>query len=213
MSTLAPPKSPPGPPQQWLFGNLREFGRDRLGTLSRWAQEYGDVVWARFGPRTVVFLNHPDLVEEVLVNQNRKFIKHYRLRDATRTLGQGLLISEGEFWRGQRKLAQPAFHRERIAAYGQLMVELTERMLLGWADGQVRDAQDDMMRLTLEIVAKTLFDAEIGGDSAEVSAAMDTLMQAFVVRTASLIISAALASHADEHSGRAGDPAAGADSA
>ena len=123
MSTLAPPQTPPGPPQLWLFGNLREFGRDRLGASSRWAQEYGDVVWARFGPRVVVFLNHPDLVEEVLVNQNRKFIKHYRLRDATRTLGQGLLISEGEFWRGQRKLAQPAFHRERIAAYGQLMVQ------------------------------------------------------------------------------------------
>jgi cytochrome P450 len=187
MSTIAPPQSPPGPPQQWLFGNLREFGRDRLETLSRWAREYGDLVWARFGPRVVLFLNHPDLVEEVLVNQNRKFIKHYRLRDATRTLGQGLLISEGEFWRGQRKLAQPAFHRERIAAYGILMVQLTERMLSTWADGQVRDAQDDMMRLTLEIVAKTLFDAEIGGDSADVSAAMDTLMQAFVVRTASLL--------------------------
>ena len=187
MVTLAPPKSPPGPPQRWLFGNLKEFGRDRLGVLPRWAQEYGDVVWARFGPRDVVFVNHPDLVEEVLVNQNRKFIKHYRLRDATRTLGQGLLISEGEFWRGQRKLAQPAFHRERIAAYGQLMVDLTERMLGAWADGQVRDAQDDMMRLTLEIVAKTLFDAEISGDSADVSAAMETLMRAFVVRTARLI--------------------------
>ena len=72
------------------------------------------------------------------------------------------MTSEGEFWRGQRKLAQPAFHRERIAAYGRLMVEFTERMLAVWADGQVRDAQDDMMRLTLEIVAKTLFDAEIG---------------------------------------------------
>jgi cytochrome P450 len=187
ISTVAPPARPPGPPQHWLFGNLREFGRDRLGSLSRWAREYGDVVWARFGPRSVVFVTHPDLVEEVLVNQNRKFIKHYRLRDATRTLGQGLLISEGEFWRGQRKLAQPAFHRERIAAYGQLMVDLTQRMLGNWAEGQVRDAQDDMMKVTLEIVAKTLFDAEIGRDSADVSAAMETLMQAFVVRTASLI--------------------------
>jgi cytochrome P450 len=187
MSTLAPPKAPPGPPQQWLSGNLKEFGRDRLGVLSRWAQEYGDVVWARFGPRYLVFINHPDLVEEVLVNQNRKFIKHYRLRDATRTLGQGLLISEGDFWRGQRRLAQPAFHRERIAAYGQLMVKLTDGMLATWADGQARDAQDDMMRLTLEIVAKALFDAEVGGDSAEVRAAMETLMRAFVVRTARLI--------------------------
>ena len=157
MSTLTLAKSPPGPPQQWLFGNLKEFSRDRLGALSRWAEEYGDLVWARFGPRYLLFVNHPDLVEEVLVNQNRKFIKHYRLRDATRTLGQGLLVSEGEFWRGQRKLAQPAFHRERIAGYGQLMVDLTERELGAWSDGQVRDAQDDMMRLTLEIVAKRAF--------------------------------------------------------
>ena len=158
-------------------------GADRAGPENT-------ATWSRPGSArgTSCSLNHPDLVEEVLVNQNRKFIKHYRLRDAKRTLGQGLLTSEGDFWRGQRKLAQPAFHRERIAAYGELMVQLTERMLAGWADGQVRDVQDDMMRLTLEIVAKTLFDAEIGGDSAEVSAAMETLMQAFVARTASLVI-------------------------
>ena len=86
---------PPGPPRQWLFGNLKEFGRDQLGTMTRWAREYGDLVSARFGPRHVVFANHPDLVEEVLVNQNRKFIKHYRLRQTRRTLGQGLLTSEG----------------------------------------------------------------------------------------------------------------------
>ena len=159
-------RRPPGPPQDWLFGNLREFSRDRLGSLTRWAREHGDLVSARFGPRPILFANHPDLVEEVLVNQNRKFIKHYRLRDAKRTLGQGLLTSEGDFWRSQRKLAQPAFHRDRIAAYGRLMVEYTERMLDSWADGQVRDVQADMMRLTLEIVSKTLFDAEIGSDSA-----------------------------------------------
>ena len=97
--------------------------------------------------------------------QNRRFIKHYRLRQTRRTLGHGLLTSEGEFWRGQRKLAQPAFHRDRIAAYGRLMVDYTERMLQSWEDNQVRDAQADMMRLTLEIVAKTLFDAEIGGET------------------------------------------------
>src|SRR5580693_4759748 len=119
--TVAPSAAtrPPGPPQNWLFGNLREFSRDRLGSLTRWAREYGDLVSARFGPRSILFANHPDLVEEILVNQNRKFIKHYRLRDTKRTLGHGLLTSEGEFWRSQRKLAQPAFHRERIAAYAR----------------------------------------------------------------------------------------------
>jgi cytochrome P450 len=165
---------PPGPRQHWIFGNLKEFARDRLGALSRWHREHGDVVKARFGRRPILFVYHPELVEEVLVEHNRKFIKHYRLRNSRRTLGHGLLTSEGDFWRGQRKLAQPGFHRERIAAYAGVMVDFTERMLASWSDGQVRDAQDDMMRLTLEIVAKTLFDAEIGGHSAEASAAMET---------------------------------------
>jgi cytochrome P450 len=155
--------------------------------MTRWAREYGDLVSARFGSRPVVFANHPTLVEEVLVNQNRKFIKHFRLRRTRRALGHGLLTSEGEFWRSQRKLAQPAFHRERIAAYAQLMVEYTERMLQSWAPGQVRDVQDDMMRLTLEIVAKTLFDAEISGDSADASVAMETLMRSFIARTGKLV--------------------------
>jgi cytochrome P450 len=166
---------------------LKEFGQDQLGTMTRWAHDYGDLVSVRFGARNMVFANHPDLVEEVLVNQNRKFTKHYRLRQTTRTLGQGLLTSEGDFWRGQRKLAQPAFHRERIARYAQFMVDYTERMLQEWADGQVRDVQHDMMRLTLEIVAKTLFDAEIGGETAQASAAMETLMHCFIARTGSLI--------------------------
>src|SRR4029077_6998898 len=124
----APTQAVPGPGRQWLFGNLKEFGRDQLGTMTRWARGYGDLVSARFGPRNVVFANHPDLVEEVLVNQNRKFIKHYRLRQTRRTLGQGLVTSEGEFWRGERRLSQPAFHRGRIAAYGRLMVDFTARL-------------------------------------------------------------------------------------
>jgi cytochrome P450 len=189
MLVVARPRNPrpPGPPRTWLFGNLKEFGRDQLGTITRWAREYGDLVSARFGSRSVVFANHPTLVEEVLVNQNRKFIKHFRLRRTRRALGHGLLTSEGEFWRSQRKLAQPAFHRERIAAYAQLMVEYTDRMLQSWAADQVRDVQDDMMRLTLEIVAKTLFDAEISGDSADASVAMETLMRSFIARTGNLV--------------------------
>jgi cytochrome P450 len=180
------PARPPGPKQQWLSGNLAEFKRDRLAALLRWQREFGDLVWARFGPRSILFVNHPDLVERVLVDQNRKFIKHFRLRSARRTLGRGLLTSEGDFWRAQRKLAQPAFHRERISSYAAVMVECTERMLTSWAAGQVRDAQDDMMRLTLDIVAKTLFDAEIGADSTAATEAMETLLATFIARTGQL---------------------------
>jgi cytochrome P450 len=184
----SPPARPPGPPRRGLGGNLREFSADRLGALTRWGHEYGDLVSARFGPMPILFAYHPDLVEEVLVHQNRKFIKHYRLRQAKLTLGQGLLTSEGDFWRGQRKLAQPAFHRDRIAGFADLMVGFTDRLLGEWADGQERDIQADMMRLTLEIVAKALFGAELGSDWTEVREAMETLMHSFVGTTSSPII-------------------------
>lgn len=185
---VASPRRPPGPPARGLGGNLREFAADRLGTLARWAREYGDLVSARFGPKRILFANHPDLVEEVLVHQNRKFIKHYRLRQAKLTLGEGLLTSEGEFWRNQRKLMQPAFHRDRIAAFADLMADFSQRLIAPWENGQTRDIQADMMRLTLEIVAKSLFGAELGGESADVGAAMETLMHNFMNSTASAIM-------------------------
>lgn len=175
---------PPGPPSKGFYGNLREFSADRLGTLARWARDHGDVVSARLGPKRAIFLYHPDLVEDVLVHQNRKFIKHFRLRQAKMTLGEGLLTSEGEFWRAQRKLMQPAFHRDRIAAFGDIVVEFTDRLIASWSDGETRDIQVDMMRLTLEIVAKALFGAELGDEWTEVSAAMETLMRNFAASTA-----------------------------
>ncbi len=185
----APPgrRRPPVAPGHWLLGNLPEFRRDRLGFLERIAREYGDVVALRLGPIRMRLLSHPDLVEEVLVTKNKHFIKHFALRQTRRTLGNGLLTSEGEFWRGQRRLAQPAFHRERLAGYAASMVGLTLRMLDGWADGRSLDLQDAMMRVTLQIVAKTLFDADVGAEVAEASAAMETLMDGFTRRVNQLV--------------------------
>jgi cytochrome P450 len=168
-----------GPRGHWLTGHLRPFQRDRLGYLTECARKYGDMVDLRIGPMRVRTLNHPDLVEEVLVTKARHFIKHGPLRQARPSLGNGLLTSEGDFWRQQRKLAQPAFHRDRVAAYAATMVAATERMLAGWANGQTRDVQDDMMRVTLEIVAKCLFDADVARDAADASAAMETLIRCF----------------------------------
>src|SRR4051794_23164389 len=172
-------RSPRG---NWLTGHLRPFQHDQLGYLTGCAREYGDVVDLRLGPMRVRLLSHPDLIEEVLVAKSRHFIKHGPLRQARPSLGNGLLTSEGAFWRQQRKLAQPAFHRDRVAAYAAVMVAAAERMLDGWADGQVRNAQDDMMRVTLEIVAKCLFDADVSGDAADASAAMETLIRSFTQR-------------------------------
>jgi len=120
------------------------------------------------------------------VTENRKFIKRLRLNRLM--FGNGLLTSEGDFWIRQRRLAQPAFHRERIAAYGSAMVGYAERMLATWQDGETRDVHADMMTLTLEIVAKTLFDADIGGDARDVGEAMEVLMETSRARLNSLLL-------------------------
>ena len=180
-------KRPPGPKGHWLLGNLPDLRAGRLQFLEDCFHKYGDVFSIRLGPKRIWVLSHPDLVERVLVTQNRQFIKHFGLRMARPSLGDGLLTSEGDFWRRQRRLAQPAFHRERIHAYGQVMVEYTERMLKTWSDGQRRDIQADMMRLTLEIVTKTLFGTDLAHDSAGVAEAMETLLVSFTDRVNRLI--------------------------
>jgi cytochrome P450 len=132
-------------------------------------------------------LNHPDLIEQVLVTQNRNFIKHFITRLLQRLLGEGLLNSEGDVWLRQRRLAQPAFQRSRIDAYGSVMVEYTQRMLHGWRDGERRDVHAEFMRLALEIVAKTLLNADAaGGEAPTVAQALEVLIEDFRYRWGSV---------------------------
>src|SRR5262249_18453837 len=175
---MATARIPPGPRPQPIIGHLGTFSRDPLGFLETSAREYGDVSLMRVLHLSGYILNDPGLIEAVLVTQNRNFIKHrsVRMRPFQLLVGNGLLTSEGEFWRRQRRLAQPAFHRDRINAYAKVMVEFTERMLEGWRDGEARDVHADMMQLTLAIVARTLFDSEVAGDAERVSAALEVAM-------------------------------------
>src|SRR6266851_895110 len=126
---------------------------------------------------TRIFINHPDLIEEVLVTNARKYSKGRVLRANRHVFGEGLLTSEGDFWLRQRRLAQPAFHRARIASYAATMVEYTHRMLDGWRGGEERDAHQEMMRLTLQIVGKTLFDADVERDAQEVGKSLELLLE------------------------------------
>jgi cytochrome P450 len=171
-----------GPRPGWLGGNLADFNRDPLDFLSRCARDYGSFVQLKFGGFPIYFLNEPALIEEVLVTQNRKFQKGRGLARTRDLLGNGLLTSEGEFWRRQRRLAQPAFHSQRIAAYGEIMQRWTERMLAGWRDGQALDAHAAMMDLTMAIVAEALFSADVTGEAQVVSRAMDNLLKDFTNR-------------------------------
>src|SRR5918997_3370211 len=173
---------PPGPTGHRLTGNLFDYTRDYLGFLTRCAREYGDIVRLRFVNVPVYLLNHPDYVEHVLVQNNRNSIKSKGVRHSLGFLGDGLLTSEGDFWRRQRRLAQPAFHRERIDAYSGVMVECAERAISGWKGNETRDVHEDMARLALDVVAKTLFGTLLTVEFEEVGAALETITQRFTGR-------------------------------
>lgn len=178
-----PVRRPPGPPGRLLLGNLPEFARDLLGFFTACAKQYGDIVSMRLGRRPAYLVNSPALVEAVLVTRHRNFVKHsFFWRHVEAIFGRGLLTSEGDFWLRQRRLLAPAFHHDRIQAYGQVMVDRAERMLEGWRDGEIRDVHPDMMHLTLEIVAKALFDAEVTADVDEVGEALDTVLEQVAAR-------------------------------
>ncbi|HZT78594.1 MAG TPA: cytochrome P450 [Gemmataceae bacterium] len=184
---MTAPAAPPGPRGRWLTGTLAEFSRDRLGFMARCARDYGDVVATRLGPYPVWFLFRPDLIEEVLVNQARNFTKHFALRLNPLVLGNGLLTSEGDFWLRQRRLIQPAFNRQRLAGYAPAMVAAARRMLDRWAPGAAIDVPAEMMRLTLEIAAETMFGARVGPEADTVADALRVLQQSFVNRFGRLV--------------------------
>lgn len=178
LATQAP--LPPGPKGHPILGVMRDFNRDTLGFITR-CRDYGDVVRMRFLYVTAYFLYHPDDIEYVVSSNAKNFFKAMSLRSNffQRLVGNGLLTSEGETWKRQRRLAQPAFHRQRINSYAQVMVDFTERMISSWKEGEVRDIHRDMMRLTLEIVVRTLFNADVSQDSDKVGRVLAAIVQPF----------------------------------
>ena len=170
-----PPKAPRWP----IIGNSIAYLRDPLAFLRSMPAKYGDVVRVALGPLEVTLVSHPDLVEQILVTHNKSYQKDSFMQNLRPVLGEGLLSSEGDFWRRQRRLAQPAFHRDRIAAYAGIMVEYAARLGGTWRDGAVRDVHKDMMRLTLEIVAKTLFGADVGERAEDVGEALEAILEVF----------------------------------
>jgi cytochrome P450 len=178
---------PRGPRGRVLLGNLPDFQRDQLGFYASCAREYGDVVPVRFGPRRAFLIYHPDAIEEVLVTRSRDFVKSPGVRLLRPLLGDGLLLSEGDVWLRQRRLVQPAFHRQRVAAYGEVMTAYAARRLAEWKDGDVLDVHAEMMALTQAIVADTLFGADVSDEAHAVGHASTVLMEDFGARLGSLL--------------------------
>jgi len=170
----------PGP-RISLFQSLiyRPGGANPLDFFTNLARTYGDVTSYRMGGEQLFLINEPRLIRDVLVTHNRNFTKSRGLERSKRLLGQGLLTSEGAMHLRQRRLMQPAFHRDRVAGYGELMVGYADRMRRSWADGATLDVSREMNRLTLSIVGKTLFDVDVEQQAATVGEALTAVMESF----------------------------------
>ena len=124
-------------------------------------------------------VSHPDYVREILVTNQGNFVKSRALQRAKVLLGEGLLTSEGQHHLRQRRLVQPAFHRERLAGYASAMSECAVRCAGTLAGRRTMDVSVEMAQLTLSVVAKTLFSADIESEASEIGAAMTTVLEMF----------------------------------
>jgi len=172
-------KSNPHPPGPSSYVGIRQalaFRAAPLTYLQHLAQRYGDIVHFRLGWKHAFLLNHPNLVQEFLVVHAAKHVRGPIMQRGRAVMGEGLLTSEDPLHAAQRKLIQPAFHRERIARHAQVMSEFARRACDGWRHGETIDLHKEMMRLTLAILGKTLFDREIEEDASDIGEAVTELM-------------------------------------
>jgi cytochrome P450 len=170
---------PPGPPPRWPVLRALRFGRNPLEAIRGLQARWGDVAMTRLGKRRLYVLSHPEMARDVLVTHNRNFIKSFALQRARVLLGEGLLTSEGDFHLRQRRLSQPAFHRDRIAAMGQTMVRYAEDAADRWRAGMEVDATREMNRLTLAIAGMTLMGVDVEGEADEIGRALTDALGLF----------------------------------
>lgn len=173
----------PGPKGSLLFGNTLEFAKDPLNFLTHCGNDYGAIVPLRFLFSSACLLTRPEHIDQLL-RQPEQFTKDTPAWQAVRSLvGDGLLTSAGALWSRQRRLTQPVFHQQRIAQYSETMVDYTQHMLQTWQAGDVRDAHQDMMQLTLNIVTKTLFNVDMTGVAAQtIAQTLEVAMEWFASR-------------------------------
>src|SRR6266699_2643266 len=177
---LHPYRIAPGPRGNFLFGSARKIQRDPLQFGLTMTHQYGDIVRLRFLLWPAYLVNHPDSVKYVLQENQRNYNKDiYPYRVFQPLLGRGLVTNDGKSWFHQRHLIQPAFHRKRLAAFGTLMTGATAMMLDKWQGFAERDQSLDvaaeMLRLTLHIVSKALFDIDLSKETHIVGQAVTTV--------------------------------------
>jgi cytochrome P450 len=175
-------------PQLPVLGNLLDLRRDSLGFFLGLSRRCGDVGYFHAGPRRVVFVNSPELINTVLVQHADNFEKTPNMRNYLGpVLGNGLLTSLNAFHKRQRKLIAPAFQHRHVAGYADIMAGYAERIQAGWSDGATIDIALEMMRLTLAIVSKTLFDTELGREADEIGEALTVAIRYTIDKFSALV--------------------------
>ncbi len=176
-----PFRFPPGLERNLPLYIFRRFFRpgNPILLFEHLVRAYGPVSHYKLGGSHIVFLNDPELVREILVNQAPCFIKERTQQRMKILLGQGLITSEGEFHMRQRRIAAPAFHRQRIQNYAGIMVERAAAMRDAWRPGQTFDMSAAMMELTLEIVARTLFATDVTREIRQINDEVNVIMRLY----------------------------------
>jgi cytochrome P450 len=172
----------PSPPAEGPLGHLRLIQQDQLGFFLRAREACGDVARFRFILLPAHVVAHPDHVRHVLVDNHRNYDKKTKGFDVVRlVLGNGLLTAEGDFWRRQRRIAQPAFHKDRVEGFARVMVRAAEDTAARWDDavkrGATLDAAAEMMRLTLRIAGETLLSTDVTADADVVGQSVSLLLE------------------------------------
>jgi cytochrome P450 len=191
MNSTSNLKTPPGPNHLVGLKFIQRFRTAPLELIGDLHRQYGDIVHARMGPYHTYFFYHPDQVKEILVDKVKLLPKaEMQVRVLRQWDGNGLVLSEGEFWARQRRLVQPAFHTKRFEGYSDAMVRKSENTIQAWmalTPPAVVDVDEAMTSLTLEIITKTLFDADISGKTKDLGKAVAILSETAVREMGQLI--------------------------
>jgi cytochrome P450 len=173
-------KEATGPKGHFLFGMAMEFKRDPLGFLSRVERDYPGIARFRFAHLPMVNIGKPEYVKHVMQVNNKNYCKGIEYDHLKHILGQGLLTSEGDFWLRQRRLVQPAFHKKRIESFSETITNSTASLCKEWEERDQSEGFDvhlEMMRLTLDIVGRTLFSSHVIEDASKIERALSAIVE------------------------------------
>lgn len=173
-------KTIPGPKGSFFTGSMKEARERPLELLLEVTRTYGDVSQIRMGPIRLVILNHPDHVKRVLQEKSSTYGRPPFVKLMRRVVGNGLLFSEGDFWRRQRRTMQPMFHRERVAGFARTMGQVVSARIQAWrarATEAPLDVSREMAHLTFAIVGRTLFSTDLSGEASELGAAIQFVLR------------------------------------